>query len=276
MSAGVVQTTFAVPKMDCPSEERMIRMALETEASVQSLRFDLEARTLVILHLGDSARILARLEPLRLGARVVGTEAAASTGHAGAPVDAAAERRVLRQLLGINAAMFAAELAVGLAAQSTGLIADSVDMFADAAVYGLSLYSVGRGVAHNQRAARFSGLLQLALAVGVLAEVGRRAVHGSEPYGLLMMGASAVALATNVLCLALLSKHRTGGVHMKASWIFSTNDVIANLGVILAGALVALTGSSLPDLVVGSVIGLVVLVGAGRIWRLGRVVDAAH
>jgi Co/Zn/Cd efflux system component len=55
---------------------------------------------------------------------------------------------------------------------------------------------------------------------------------------------------------------------MQASYIFSANDVIANLGVIVAGALVAFSGSRLPDLIVGTVIGLIVLHGARRILRL--------
>jgi len=56
------------------------------------------------------------------------------------------------------------------------------------------------------------------------------------------------------MCMALLSRHRTGGVHMRANWSFSTNDVLANVGVIAAGALVAWSGSNLPDLVIGSAI----------------------
>ncbi|MEH6388461.1 MAG: sodium:proton antiporter, partial [Pseudomonas profundi] len=64
------------------------------------------------------------------------------------------------------------------------------------------------------------------------------------------------------------SKHREGGVHMKASWIFSANDVLINLGVIVAGALVAWTGSSYPDLVIGTLVGLIVLNGARRILML--------
>jgi Co/Zn/Cd efflux system component len=55
---------------------------------------------------------------------------------------------------------------------------------------------------------------------------------------------------------------------MKASWIFSANDVIANLGLIVAGLLVALTGSRYPDLVIGFLIGLIVLNGARRILQL--------
>ena len=83
-----------------------------------------------------------------------------------------------------------------------------------------------------------------------------------------MIGISALALAGNVTCLLLLARHRHGGAHMKASWIFSTNDVLANLGVIVAGALVAWTGSRLPDLVIGTAVGVLVLAGAVRILRL--------
>jgi Co/Zn/Cd efflux system component len=85
-----------------------------------------------------------------------------------------------------------------------------------------------------------------------------------------MLGTAALALAANATCLLALARHRGGGVHMQASWIFSTNDVIANVGVILAGALVSWTRSAIPDLVIGTIIGLVVLRGAVRILRLGR------
>jgi Co/Zn/Cd efflux system component len=66
----------------------------------------------------------------------------------------------------------------------------------------------------------------------------------------------------------LLSRHREGGAHMKASWIFTTNDVIANIGVIVAASLVRFTGSNVPDLVVATGIALIVLNGAVRILRL--------
>lgn len=68
-------------------------------------------------------------------------------------VDSAEQARILWIVLGINAAMFVAEFVAGLIAQSTGLIADSLDMLADAAVYGVSLYAVGRsaGLKRGQR-----------------------------------------------------------------------------------------------------------------------------
>lgn len=179
-----------------------------------------------------------------------------------------AEAGTLRWLLAINAVMFVVELVAGWLAQSTGLLADSLDMFADAGVYGLALYAVGRHAGHQLRAARLSGWLQLLLALGALTEVLRRALIGSEPEPLPMMGVALLALAANLTCVALLVRHREGGAHMRASWIFSTNDVLANLGVILAGLLVAWTGSNVPDLVIGTLIGLLVLNGARRILRL--------
>lgn len=178
------------------------------------------------------------------------------------------EARILKWLLAINAVMFTVEITVGWLAQSTGLIADSLDMFADAAVYGVSLYAVGHSVRMKLRAAHLSGWLQVILALGALSEVLRRFLYGSEPVSSLMMSFGLVALMANAWCLVLIAKNRYGGAHMKASWIFSANDVIANTGVILAGVLVAWTGSRYPDLIIGLVIGIIVLNGARRILQL--------
>lgn len=132
----------------------------------------------------------------------------------------------------------------------------------------MSSDSKARCGCNGNQAAHFSGWLQLALALGVLLEVLRRAIYGSEPVSILMMGVGAVALVANIACLLLIFKSRNQGSHMKASWIFSANDVLANAGVITAGILVAVTGSQVPDLVIGVIIGLVVLSGARRILLL--------
>jgi len=180
------------------------------------------------------------------------------------------ESKVLWQLLAINAVMFVVEFIIGWLAQSTGLIADSLDMLADAGVYGIGLYAVGRSLRAKTHAASISGVLQLVLAGLVMLDVIRRYFIGSEPFGMLMMGVSLIALLANLACLALLAKHRDGEVHMRASWIFSTNDVLANLGVILAGALVYVTGSRTPDLLIGLIIALLVGRGGVQILREAR------
>jgi len=171
------------------------------------------------------------------------------------------QSRILWVLLLINAFMFIAELAAGLIAESTGLIADSLDMLADATVYGIGLYAVGRISQTKIRAATVSGVFEVILAIGVALEIFRRLVWGSAPEPLYMVGVGTLALFANVVCVALLSKHRDGEVHMRASWIFSKNDVIANAGVIFAGILVSALDTRLPDLIIGALITAIVFRG---------------
>jgi Co/Zn/Cd efflux system component len=270
------KSVFDVPKMDCPSEENLIRMSLNGVDGVGNLSFDLHARKLTAVHEGDASAILKAIEPLGFGAKLSGTQELSEEefedieATISALKDNPGEARVLKQLLAINFTMFVAEIIIGWLAQSTGVIADAMDMFADSAVYAVSLYAVGQALATQKKAARLSGYLQAGLAAFALFEVFRRFIVGSEPWAPYMMGISLVALIANVTCLFLISKHRTGGIHMKASWIFSTNDVIANLGVIIAGALVLYFKSPVPDLIVGLVISTVVFRGALAILKMSK------
>ncbi|NJO20383.1 MAG: cation transporter [Spirulinaceae cyanobacterium RM2_2_10] len=183
----------------------------------------------------------------------------------------AAQRRVLGLLLVVNAAMFVLEVTTGVLAQSTALIADSLDMLADATVYGISLSVVGRSAVDKTRAAFLSGVFQITLASLVLLDVIRKFISGSRPESALMMGIGFIALTANVLCLWLLAKHRHGEVHMRASWIFSKNDVIANLSVIGGGSVWSnVFQSRLPDLVIGLAIAILVLRGGIQILRAAR------
>ena len=175
------------------------------------------------------------------------------------------QRQVLYWLLGINATMFVIEMGIGLLADSTALIADSLDMLADAVVYGVALYAIGKSLLHKANAARISGFFQMALGVLIIIDIVRRSIYGSEPVSGLMMAMGAVALVANVICLVIIRKQRNEEVHMRASWIFSANDVIANLGVIFAGVLVFWLDSRWPDLVIGVIVSCVVLRGAKMI-----------
>lgn len=267
LPVGTMESIYHVPKMDCPAEEGMVRMVLDGVTSVQFLLFDLPGRSLTVYHTGEAAVITEKLVPLGYGAELVSTSAVEGL-ELPEIADEGAQAKTLRMLLVINAVMFVVEIVMGIYAQSTGLIADSLDMFADAAVYGISLYAVGKAAAQKLKAAHLSGWFQFILAAGALSEVLRRAVFGGEPESGLMMSIAALALVANAACVYLLMSHRKGEAHMQASWIFTTNDVIANAGVILAGALVGWTGSQLPDLVIGTIIGLLVLNGARKILKL--------
>lgn len=264
------KTRYHIRKMDCPSEENLIRMALGALPQVRQLQFFLQDRQLDVVHQGGTDAITQRLEALNLGTVLQSSapfqaDSTASADNSKADAD---ERKLLLQLLTINAVMFVTELIVGVWAQSTGLIADSLDMLADAAVYSVALLAVGLSAAKKVRAAHLSGWLQALLAAGVLFEVARRFWAGTEPMSTLMIVMASVALIANTLCLYLISQSRSDGAHMKATKIFSTNDVLANIGVIVAGGLVAWTGSGYPDLVIGGIIGIIVLDGARRILAL--------
>jgi Co/Zn/Cd efflux system component len=177
------------------------------------------------------------------------------------------QKRVLYWLLGINAVMFVVEMSVGLLADSTALIADSLDMLADAVVYGIGIYAVGKTITHKANAAKISGYFQLILGLIILFDIARRSILGSDPESLLMMGMGFVALIANIICLAIIRKQKSGEVHMRASWIFSANDVIANMGVIVAGVTVYLFDTRWPDLVIGFIVSIIVLRGAVLILK---------
>ena len=264
------ETCFSISKMDCPSEEQVIRLALDRYDAIEKLTFDLRARTLTVVHGGDPEDLLQLLLPLGYGAKISSSKTIEDFEASEKDAGSLGEGKVLKQLCFLNAGMFFIEIILGIYSQSAGLIADGLDMLADASVYGISLYAVGKTAHHKQQAASLSGYFQLILAAGLFVEVIRRFLYGSEPVGMIMSIVSVLALSVNILCLVLLTKHRTGGVHMKASWIFSANDVLANVGVIVAGLLVTLTGSRLPDLVIGILISMIVLSGAVRILRMTR------
>lgn len=180
-----------------------------------------------------------------------------------------APRRSLLIALILNLGLTALLLIAGLFAQSTALIANALDNGSDAAVYGISLYAVNRDERWKIRAAQLSGVMLLVLSVGVLLEAVRRFFSGTQPVGSIMMIMSVFATVVNVLCLKLLSRHRHGGVDLRAAWTFSVNDLVSNLGVLLAGVLVAVVGRPWPDLVIAGAISMVAAKGG-----IGTILDA--
>lgn len=263
------KSVFIVSKMDCPSEERIIRMKLDGTEAIKHMEFNIPQRLLTITHEGDAAEILEALTPLNFGAALKTSEEVNQVATLLAE-ESTNEAKVLKTLLLINGGMFFVEFILGVYAESMGLVSDSLDMLADASVYMISLYAVGKTLEMKKKSAKVNGYFQIILGLGVLAESVRRFVYGSDPEPSYMIVVSLVALAANVYCLYLLSAHKEGGAHMKASYICSSTDVMANAGVIVAGVLVMLTKSSAPDLVIGIVVACIVLRGAKSILSIAQ------
>ena len=188
----------------------------------------------------------------------------------GAVSSANTERRTLWIVLVLNAAIALAFFIAGFSGDSSALLANGLDNLSDTAVYALSLIALGRGAKWKTRAAAVSGVMLLVFAAGILLDVGRRYLQGSEPIGITMMAMSAVAGVVNFICLKLLQRLREPDVNLRAATTFSFNDFISNGGILVAGLLVWWLGSNWPDLLVGFVTAIIAIKGGVEILRDAR------
>ena len=255
--------------MDCPSEEQMIRMKLADLTNINSLDFDIPNRQLTVFHTENHDQIFQRLDNLKFDTSLI--DSVSADNYIATTDNTDREKKLLWQVLAINFFFFALELTTGFISNSMGLVADSLDMLADSIVYGLALFAVGGTMTRKKNIAKSAGYFQLTLAVVGFIEVVRRFV-GTEtiPAFQTMIIISIFALIGNGLCLYLLQKSKSREAHMRASMIFTSNDVIVNVGVIIAGGLVFLTKSGYPDLIVGSLVFILVARGAMKILKLSK------
>lgn len=261
------KTTFEIPKMDCPSEENLIRIKLDGISEIKNLDFDIPHRRLSVFHDGVIERIESSILDLNLGGKKLKTEKSDQFEFE----EPREQRKLLWTVLAINFAFFAIEMTTGLVSNSMGLVADSLDMLADSFVYGISLFAVGAAASRKKNIARLAGYFQIALALLGFIEVVRRffGVEEMPEFGTMIV-VSILALIANGFCLYLLQKSKSQEAHMQASQIFTSNDVIINLGVITAGFLVNWLDSNKPDLIVGTIVFVVVVQGAIKILKLGK------
>jgi Co/Zn/Cd efflux system component len=262
------KTIFNITKMDCPSEEQLIRMKLQKFDEIKSLEFDIANRKLTVHHIAESQPILSALETLNLDTTLISTEENTIEIEAGT---SSMQRKLLWTVLIINFLFFGLEMLFGIFSNSMGLVADSLDMLADSIVYALALFAVGGTIARKNNIAKFAGYFQILLAVIGFIEVVRRFIGVEKmPDFQTMIVVSVLALIANVICLYLLQKGKSKEAHMQASMIFTSNDVIINSGVILAGLLVNWLNSGYPDLIIGAIVFVIVARGAYRILQLAK------
>lgn len=262
------KTIFEISKMDCPSEENLIRMKLDGISSIANLDFDIANRKLTVFHSGPIEYVEKSVLELNLGGKKISTEETEQTVFE----ENKNQKKLLWTVLAINFAFFIIEMTTGLLSKSMGLVADSLDMLADSFVYGISLFAVGGTLIRKKQVAKLAGYFQIVLALIGFAEVLRRFFSAEKlPDFKIMIVVSIFALIANAICLYLLHQSKSKEeAHMKASMIFTSNDVIINLGVILAGILVYWLGSNKPDLIIGTIVFVLVIQGAVRILKLGK------
>ncbi|TWO64437.1 cation transporter [Caenimonas sedimenti] len=187
----------------------------------------------------------------------------------------AQDRRILWYVLLINLAQSALGMGVGVWASSTALIGAALDNLADASVYAVGIYAVGRSVRAKVMAARLSGWLLIGLSILLVGEVIRRFMGSEAPIGPAMMVMAGLNAAINLYCLRLLKRHKGEDVNFKASAIFTSNDSIVNMAILASGILVLWLGSNVPDLILGIVSALFAANGGREILEHARKASSA-
>jgi len=268
MNIRMQKSVFKIAKMDCPSEENLIRLKLNGISQIANLKFDLHKRELAVFHNGNLDEIESAIVELNLAGMRMSTSEVEQVEFE----KESSQSRLLWKLLAINFGFFIVEITTGLISKSMGLVADSLDMLADSLVYGISLLAVGGTLERKKYVAKLAGYFQILLAIIGLFEVSRRFFRQENlPDYTTMIVVSVLALMANGLCLYLLQKSNSNNeAHMKASMIFTSNDVIINVGVVLAAILVFWFDSNMPDLIIGIIVFLLVIRGAYRILKLGK------
>lgn len=175
--------------------------------------------------------------------------------------------RVLWMVLAINSVMFIVEGVAGLAAHSTALLADALDMLGDALVYGFSLFVLARSARWQAGAALAKGSFMLLFGIGVLGEALYKVFTPIMPNAATMGVIGGLALAANLVCFILLYRHRGDNLNMSSTWLCSRNDLIANTGVLFAAAASHALLSRWPDIIVGVIIASLFLSSAFKVLR---------
>ena len=186
------------------------------------------------------------------------------------------KRNILVWVLLINGAMFLIEGIYGWLAQSSALMADALDMLGDAAIFGFSLYVIRLDSIWQNRAGYIKGVIMALFSISVLIGAFYKLFNPVVPEAFTMGGIGALALVANLICAILLLGFRDSDINMRSAWICSRNDVLANIGVLLAAWGVAWTGSSWPDLIVGVSISALILKSAIEVLKDAKLEMANH
>jgi Co/Zn/Cd efflux system component len=164
------------------------------------------------------------------------------------------DRKILWIALALNFPLFLIEIWQGLGADSTSLIADSMDFLSDSASYLITLYVLSKPLPVRAKAAIFKAFLMLLLAVAALGQGVHNIIHAQIPAAFTMGWVGILALAANIATAVILFKSRDKDSNMRSVWLCSRNDAIANICIIIAAFFVNFTGTLWPDLIVALVI----------------------
>lgn len=281
MSTATATARYHVTGMDCASCAAKIEGAARKVAGVADVKVSIASQIMTLEVDNPAARLpvvesavtelgyqLDRLDKPQAPARQRGDDdddKIPDLSHV-----TPAYKRALWIVVLLNVGYGVIEIGGSFLAGSQALQADSLDFIGDGLISFLGLMAVGWGLAARARAALLQGIFLALLGVGVIASTGYRVFVEHEPQTLLMAGFAIVAFVVNVLAAVVLIPHRKGDANMRAVWLFSRNDAVGNLAVVVAAGLVYLMNSPWPDLVVAFAVAGLFLHSAWSIIRDAR------
>jgi cobalt-zinc-cadmium efflux system protein len=200
-------------------------------------------------------------------------------GHDHGGSAAAAHRSRLGAVFAISVGLLAVEVVGALASGSLALLADAGHLLADAVGIGIALLAMwfaGRPATPERTfgylrleilAAVFNAVLLLVVALLVLVESVRRLLAPPEVASGLMLAFGALAVAGNGVSVWLLHRCQAESLNLRGAFLEVTGDLLGSAAVLVAAAVIALTGSEVADPVASALIGLAIL---PRTWQLLR------
>lgn len=271
MTAAKSETLqYRVTGMDCSSCAEKIQAAVGRLEGVHDVRVSIASGRMTLkvadAAVGSSAEAAATALGYRVEQLTTGQD---ETPPAGTHLSAA-YRRALWAVVLINLGYGVVEVGAGFVAGSQALKADALDFIGDGLISFLGLLAIGWSLAWRARSALLQGVFLALLGLGVLLNTGYRVLVLNQPEAELMGVFGALALVANVAAAVVLLPHRAGDANARAVWLFSRNDALGNLAVVVAAGLVYLTRSPWPDLGVAVIIAGLFLHSAWSIIRDAR------
>lgn len=274
-TAAAETLRYRVTGMDCSSCAEKIQSAVAKLPGVEEARVSI-ASSMMTLKVDDAARRTSAVEATvtELGYHLDREGSSPTADEDELPKDLShitpAYRRALWIVVLINVGYGLVEIVAGFVARSQALKADALDFMGDGLITFLGLLAIGWSLVWRARSALIQGLFLAALGVGVLLNTAYRVLVLNQPEAELMGAFGLIALVANVAAALVLIPHRAGDANVRAVWLFSRNDALGNVAVVIAAGLVFWTKSAWPDLVVAVIISGLFLQSAWSIIRDAR------
>lgn len=176
-------------------------------------------------------------------------------------------RKALNQVFILHIVMFCVAFTAAIMAQSSAVLADSLDFIGDAMSYALSIFVINRSLAMRATVSIAKAVTMLSFGLPVMIYSMIRFNEGTAPDYAIMNYAGILGIFAHLFCIYKLFKFRSGDSNRLSVWICTINDLLSNVITVIASQVVMFTDSVIPDIVAAGFIVSIAILGALVILR---------